>query len=156
MWQNELYTPTTVCVSFQDWLSSDEGKRRRQGWVNEPSLLDIVGAWLGGHEDDIIWIPSYETFLVGLVFIINAWNEGDKKYIELDPLWLDPETGEARVVSNLLPPFEEREDHEAEIGIGHSLLNRSAFDGARWITQQKQQYSIEQQLARLLSDGHPK
>lgn len=156
MWQNELYTPDSVCNAFQDWLSSDEGKKERQGWLDEPNLLDIVGAWLGGRDHDIIWIPSYEMFLVGLVLIIDAWNEGDKKYIERTPLWPDPETGEARVVSNLLPPSGERYDHEFEIGIGHALLNRSAFDGTRWIAQQKQQYNIEQQLARLLSDGHPK
>lgn len=161
MWHNQLYTPDTVHHSFQDWLSSDDGKqhlvwhdRFGAAW-GKPSLLDIVATWLG-HEDNILWVPSYDVFMAGLVLIINAWLDGDKKYIDQNPLWPDPETGEPRVVKDLLPHARERYDHEIEIGIGHSLLNSSAFDAARTIARQKQQNRIEELLARLQPKESPK
>jgi len=151
MWQNKLYTPDNVVHGFQDWLSSQEGQEhlawhRRIGDWGNPSLLDIVATWLA-HEDNILWLPDYDVFMAGLVLIINEWLDGDKKYVDQSELWLDPETGEPQVVEDLLP--QDRYDHELEIGVGHSLLNRSAFDGAKAIAHQKQQHRIEELLTRL-------
>lgn len=162
MWHHQLSTPDSVLYSFQDALEDEELQKtlaRNSTFADwgDPCLLDIVATWLG-TEDTILWIPSYEVLMVGLVLIIDSWIHGEKKRIIQSTLWPDPETGEARVVERLLPVTPEgySYEHDLEVGIAHQLFNRSAFDATRAIAQQKQQHKIQEQLERLLPRDHEK
>lgn len=156
MWHHQLSTPDSVLFSFQDALDDDELQATLTrnstfaGW-GEPCLLDIVATWLT-TEDTILWMPSYDVFMIGVVLIIDSWINGEKKCIDQYPLWPDPKTGQARVVEHLLPVTQEgyTEEHDLEVGIAHELFNRSSFDTQRAIAQQRQLSRIQQHLERLL------
>jgi hypothetical protein len=154
MWHQQLFAPRSICEEFENFLeqlTEDQDTRRVFYQGESPCLLDLVAAWVA-FKDTILWFPSYDVFMAGLVVIIEAWLNGDKKQINSFPLWHDPQTGIDQVVEHLLPRNERgtHYEHDFEVGIAHVLLNPSAFNAQKERALQAQQHAIQLHLERLL------
>jgi hypothetical protein len=154
MWQC-FETPQSICSQFAAFVGSPCAT---EAFINayalddddSPALVDLVVYWLD-YKATILSMSSYDKFMAGLLLIINAWIQGDRKYIEGRPLWPHLVTGEAMEVPCLIRDESDNEYHDRDEGPRHPILRRDAWDSLRSDWQQAQQRRIEEKLDRLLA-----
>lgn len=92
MWQSPFNTVRSIQDSFEAFLESDEFLVELERWqgfsTEDPSVLDIVGMWLGQGEN-ILLLESFDMLLLLVINLVEDWAGSGKTAVGGMPLWPD-------------------------------------------------------------------
>lgn len=165
MWQSPFNTVRSIQDSFEAFLESDEFLVELERWqgfsTEDPSVLDIVGMWLGQGEN-ILLLESFDMLLLLVINLVEDWAGSGKTAVGGMPLWPDVAGSRTpKVVKHLWgsTSTSEESDDELDITVGasHALLLRQNFEAQRASALDRRHVRIEgkiDRLTKLIEDRH--